>query len=177
MPIGNVGGGGGLGAVVLSGTPAAGKVPVAASATTATWAYPPGFELDYVELTAGVTVSATSEATATTIVSSNAVTFDGATAVIIEVFLPGDSNAASQQNNFVLYDGASSIGIWDITNTSASGTLEYAQVLKRKLTPSAAAHTYSVRGYKLVGASSFIIQAGAGGSGNTMPGYIRITVA
>ena len=176
MPI-SLGGSGGIPGVTVSGTPVAGQVLSASSGTAASWKYPPGFELDYVELTAGVTVSATSEATATTIVSSNAVTFDGATAVIIEVFLVGDSNGASQQNNFVLYDGASSIGIWDITNTSASGTLEYAQVLKRKLTPSAAAHTYSVRGYKLVGASSFIIQAGAGGSGNTIPGYIRITVA
>ena len=45
--------------------------------------------------------------------------------------------------------------------------------LARQLTPSAAAHTYSIRAF-LSAAGTYTFAAGAGGSGVTMPGFIKI---
>jgi hypothetical protein len=43
----------------------------------------------------------------------------------------------------------------------------------RRLTPSAATHTYSIRAYTNTGTAD--MQAGAGGSGAKAPMFIRIT--
>jgi hypothetical protein len=67
---------------------------------------------------------------------------------------------------FVLYDGASSIGLFGLQGGDSP------VVLRRRLTPSAAAHTYSVRAY--VDAGTGTVVAGAGGIGVNVPGFIRI---
>jgi hypothetical protein len=43
---------------------------------------------------------------------------------------------------------------------------------KRRLTPSAASHTYSVRGWRAT--ANITLTAGAGGSGVKVPGYIKV---
>lgn len=139
-----------------------------------------GQELSYVEITSPVTISATSEATADTVVTAGAITFDGSTRVCIEFFsdsvAPG-ATAASAIAIF-LYDGASSIGyIWfckkDSSATAQNGTTGCHAV--RYLTPSAGSHTYSIRASRSVSNGS--IYAGAGGSGNDSPAFIRISRA
>jgi hypothetical protein len=124
-------------------------------------------------LTAPVTVNATSEATATTIKSATAVTFDGSTTVKIECFVPYVLGSAGNQDvTFCLYDGASSIGLLgkDHAWATFANPIGY---LTRKLTPAAATKTYSLRAF--VDANTVAVQAGVGGSGAIVPGFIRIT--
>ena len=83
------------------------KVSVATLATAVL-----GYELDYVQKTTDTTISATSEATATTVVTANAVSFDGSTRVAIEFFSPYVAPGATGGSSIVicLYDGSSSVG-------------------------------------------------------------------
>lgn len=154
---------------------AAGKAPVS-DGTDLIAAYPPGYEFDYVQFTgASVSITHTTEATADTIVTANAVTFDGATAVMIEfyAFAARPDGTAAAILSYYLYDGAASIGRIGAHSTPAASNNYIPTILRRKLTPSAAAHTYSIRGATSSGTG--IILAGAGGNAADMPGYIRIT--
>jgi hypothetical protein len=154
---------------------ATGTVPTAGASTLA-YAYPPGYEFDYVEFTSTVSPTATTEATANTVVTGSAVSYDGSTVVIIE-FVCGDAGAPPGANNFMqlwLYDGSSSIGYMGlILNNVVTNTARMPIVLRHRLTPSNASHTYSIRGSVNTGTGQ--LNAGAGGGGTAMPGYIRIT--
>jgi hypothetical protein len=159
---------------------ATGKV-LRSDGTDAVWGYPPGHEYDYAQITSGVTVTATSEATADTVVTANAVTYDGSTAVMLEfftTFVQSPVNGAFP--SLWLYDGATSIGRWApffISNSPSTLTNLYIPMyLKRRITPSAAAHTYSVRASQS-GAASSTITAGSGGAGADQPTFIRQTKA
>lgn len=133
-------------------------------------------ELDYTEFTATVTPTATTEATANTVVTAGAETLDGSTKILIEFFCPNaraDVGAAGRDMKFWLYDGASSIGqIALVSSASTTGNRAPIRVARR-LTPSAASHTYSIRAS--VSAGTGQVNAGAGGAGNEVPGFIRIT--
>jgi hypothetical protein len=143
----------------------------------ATWAVPAGGteELGYTEFTADVTISATSEAAATTVVTASAITFDGSTTAIIEFFSPAvDPSGVAGTIDLFLFQDGSSIGRLSKTragDTGAGGPVFAA----RRLTPASGSRTYSVRGMRTV--SNGNVRAGAGGSGNFMPGYIRIKKA
>lgn len=139
-----------------------------------TWV-PASFELAYTEFTANVLCTATTEATANTVVSASAVTFDGSTAVVIEFFASDYDATDAPVFELFLYDGASSIGKVHrrhVTTANSMGAI----TVSRRLTPSAASHTYSIRGSVSSG-SGVSVKAGAGGSGAVVPGYIRITRA
>lgn len=58
-------------------------------------------------------------------------------------------------------------------NPDASTGWEATGAGQHRLTPSNASHTYSIRGTRV--SSNATVVAGAGGSGNAMPGFIRIT--
>jgi len=122
----------------------------------------------YVEFTSPVSVTATVEASADTIVSAGAFTYDGSTTVLIEFYCP-KVQFGNTWTRAVLFDGSSAIG-WmaEVRDTSPS---VYAA---RQLTPSAASHTYSIRAYKDF-ATAATWTAGLGGAGAFMPGFIRIT--
>lgn len=144
--------------------------------TTLTYAKPPGYELAYVEFTANVTANNVAEASATQVVSAGAITFDG-TAVIIEFGCAGLATGGVATGGINLWDVATDQGrLFDgrVVNMAAS---DYPVLLRRKLTPSAGAHTYNIRIWNTT-ASNFLATAGAGGAGGAaMPGYIRITKA
>ena len=136
---------------------------------------PTGSELDYVTFTAGVSITATSEATANTIVTANAITFDGVTAAEIEFYAPSarPRNTTAAGNLFIyLYDGTS-VGRMAFYQNVATGTDSKPVLLKHRLVPTAAAHTYSIRA--AVDAGTGNIGAGAGGAAADMPGFIRIS--
>jgi hypothetical protein len=136
---------------------------------------PPGRTLSHVSFTDLVTVSATAEGAANTVVTANALTFDGATPVWIEFFAPSVDPGATLSSAIilVLYDGASSVGIFGVVQNDAANTLRAPVLLRRRLIPSAASHTYSIRAYR--SASDGTITAGAGtGAGVALPGYISI---
>lgn len=143
--------------------------------TAVTYAKPPGYEYDYVEFTSDKTTTATTAAGASTVIAGNAVTYDGATAVWVEFFSPYGITVSGQLLSIELYDGASAIGTLcaiGVSGASVDGVL-YA---RRKLTPTAAAHTYTAKAWNS-GAGTGTVKAGAGGSGVLYPGYIRITKA
>ncbi len=132
-----------------------------------------GTELDYVAITSPVTVTATTEAGATTVVTGSAVAYDGSTDVMVEYWFPyieQDSNTNSII--MVLYDGSSSIGYFGILTAPASGNLRMVAKGERRITPSAATHTYSIRAFKDSGTAS--VGAGSGAAANHPPGFIRI---
>lgn len=163
------------GAPARLAAPLAGKVLTGAGVTTTlAYNYPPGYEYDYVAKTSDTNITATSEGTANTIVTGNAITYDGSTVILIHawfwtVYLPNFSTSLT----FVLYDGSSSIGkIASIFSGAAGGDMSQVISVFHRLTPSAAAKTYSIRAY-VGGAYTGVVQAGAGGSGNAMPGFIR----
>lgn len=142
------------------------------------WALPPGYEYDYVEKTSSTNLTATTEATANTIVTANAVTFDGSP-VIVEFFtydVRTDTTAASRIATIFLYMDGSSIGFWATIKNSVNGIEQrWSGTLRRRLSPSAGSHTFSVRG--TTNAGTAVCDAGAGGSGVVLPTYIRITKA
>jgi hypothetical protein len=139
-----------------------------------------GAELKYVEYTAPVVITATTDATAQSVVSAGAVTFDGSTVALIQFFAPAatvDTTAAIMVGN--LYDGSTDLGrLWLANYVSAGGESVQPVSVFRRLTPSAAAHTYSVRCWcTSVASGSSDVQAGAGGTATLLPGFIRITQA
>lgn len=140
--------------------------------------YPPGYEFDYVEITSSGTSTATSEATATAIITGAAVTYDGSTRIKIEAWFARvtPASGAVHNANSVLYDGSSSIGLFSLPSYDPAVLVRNAPTyLVRYLTPSAAAHTYSIRGFVDSGTGTWV--AAAGGSGNGMPAWMRITKA
>ncbi len=162
-------------AAKLSAGSASQVLTSAGAAAANTWKYPPGYEFDYVQYTSDVAISANTEATANTIVTSNAVSYDGSTIVLIQFFAGAAYGPATATVDitFALYDGSSSIGLFgNLRSQSTSRGLGPIK-LERRLTPSNASHTYSVRAY--VGSGGGASQGGAGGSGNLVPGFIRIT--
>lgn len=129
---------------------------------------PPGLELAYNEFTSNVSVTATTEGTANTVVTASAVSCDGATPVVIEFYTLQLAKGSTYIRLF-LYDGAASVGM--LAENLATGPV----VVQRKLTPSNASHTFSIRGS--VDAGTGTVVGGAGGLAASMPGYIRITKA
>ena len=67
---------------------------------------------------------------------------------------------------------SSAIGTFGIVNSPASNSNNQPQNLRRRLTPSNASHTYSVRAF--VSSGTGLIGAGAGGSGTAFPAFIRV---
>lgn len=138
------------------------------------WNAPHVFELDYVEITSNVSVTATTEGTANTVVTGSAVAYDGSTIVIITFFSPQVNPSGSATMTIILVDGSTVLGQLEVINTSAG--IYKSSRLERRLTPSNASHTYSIRAYTSSGTAT--VFAGAGGTGGTnLPAFIRITRA
>lgn len=134
-------------------------------------------ELNYTQFTANVSVTATTEATANTIVTASAVSFDGSTAAIIEFAATAnpDPTAASRTLSFWLYQDGSSIGQLGFLITPAAAQMAVPVRLARRMTPASGSRTFSIRAS--VSAGTGTVFAGVGGAGLTMPGFILITRA
>lgn len=154
---------------------ATGTVPTAGASTLA-YAFPPGYEVDYVEKTSSTTINGTNEAGANIIVTSNSVTFDG-TACWFEFYCPQIASPNGVNLFIVLFDNtaSTSAGIGRLAVITNATSQTHAGTYKRKLTPSAGARTFSVRGY--VASSSGVLQGGPGGTTAYMPTYLRISKA
>jgi hypothetical protein len=157
---------------------AGGKLYIKDDAGLETALLPTGMaiEVDYVEFTAGGSITATSEGSADTVVTAGAVTFDGSTEAIIEFSAPNarpDTGAASRTLNVWLFEDGSSIGQLGLLASPAAGGANAPLLLRRLLTPASGSRTYSIRATVNVGTG--VITAGAGGAGNQVPGYIRVS--
>lgn len=130
-------------------------------------------ELDYAELTSNKTITATTEAGANTVLAGASVTYDGSTPVIVEFYselVRGDTSGTVLY--IYLYEDSASIGRLAYIDAAAGRIPVH---VARRLTPSSGAHTYTVKA--AVASGSGVVSGGAGGSGNSMPGFLRITRA
>jgi hypothetical protein len=140
---------------------------------------PAGTVLAYNEFTVPVTCTATTEATSNTIVTASAVTFDGATAILVEFFAPAVKAASSALTaaDFTLWDGTTDLGLigsWG--NDAASNNQVEPLSLARRFTPASGSRVYSVRGRSNIAAGT-LVNAGTWGPGTYCPGYICVTKA
>lgn len=169
---GGGGGGGAISGVTVTGTAASGDVPVASSSSAGVWAFPPGYEIGYDQITANVTVSSSTEATPTAIISCAAHTFDG-TAVLLQVFIPSNQVAAAAGAEIVvvLFEATTELGrlgtFGGTTGVNGQGYYGY------RFTPSAASHTYTISGYQASGNAT--VNAGAAGTAAYLPAFARFT--
>lgn len=134
-------------------------------------------ELGYTQFVADVTVTSTSEAAPDVVVTASAITFDGSTVVLVEFFSQCAKldAAASSQLVFNLQEDGTDIGrIAQVQNPSATGSSGSAVHAMRRFTPAAGAHTYRVVAWGTA-AGTYLVQAGAGGAGVSVPGFIRLS--
>lgn len=133
-------------------------------------------ELGYTQFTSPVSVTATTEGTANTLVTAGAIAFDGSTAAMIHFYIPEWAHSVTRDTMTVyLYQDGSSIGIiWQGRSTTANDPMAGIDAWRR-LTPSSGSRTYSIRA--AVQSGTVTVNVGSGGSGNFLPGFIRIVTA
>lgn len=137
-----------------------------------------GGELAYMEYTGDVSITATTEGTANTVVTAGAFTADGSSAYMVEFFAVGarpDIAVANRSLVFALYLDGSSIGRIGIVNSQATNPATQPVVVRRRLILASGSRTFSVRGF--VSAGTGLVSASTGGVGNNVPGYVRVTKA
>lgn len=130
--------------------------------------------LAYVEFQANVSVTATTAATAVTVVSSGALTYEAAP-IEIEVYAPQVDSAAvlGADVRCSLWDSTTDLGQIGVpVQAPAAQITTAAFYVKRRLTPSAASHTYIWKAWRSGGNGT--IYGGAGGAGVSMPGFIQV---
>jgi hypothetical protein len=121
--------------------------------------------LGYVEQNTNVSITATTEGTANTVVSLGAITY---TADPTEFWFScmRATAPASQSMNIGLFDGTTGLGI--ITFMGSTSPAQQTPICQcRMFTPPASSKTYSVRAW--VSGGTGTIEAGAGGAATNMP--------
>jgi hypothetical protein len=134
------------------------------------------YELDYVQITTGVTLTATTEGTAHTVITGTSQTY-AAEPIIVECFAPRFTVTGTSGATIVvlLFDGATVLGRMGLFSTPAGAALITGATLQYRLTPTAATHQYIIKAYSTVTASVF--DCGGGGTGVELPAFIRVTRA
>lgn len=145
--------------------------------TGPTYAFPPGYELNYTQITSPANITDTSESTATALISPGAITFDG-TAVIVEVFavVQLDTGATGDTCTFSLFEGSTQItrmGSMRSTITTSNNIKTFYS--RYRFTPSAASHTYKFTGFVSSTTGTPQLLAGAAGTNGHPPAFIRFT--
>lgn len=136
------------------------------------WVGVPGQELDYAQITANPSgITATTEGTSQLVISGNSVYYDGSR-LKVSFFVPKLSASASQTVTFVIYRDSTVVGqvFGGTVNTTQQG-MEF-EIFD---TPAAGAHTYAVKAF--VSTGTLTVNVGAGGSGNLVPGWLRVSKA
>lgn len=164
---------------------AAGAIPIAdiadpgagkfiGSSSGAAAIFPPGHEFDYVQITAGVTIISTTEGAPTTLITSDATTFDGG-AVMLEAYSPNAQTAAATGGEviFILLEGATNLGRIGILESPAASASAFPITLRFRLTPTVGSHTYILAAFQSGGNGSW--GAGAGGAATLAPAFLRFT--
>jgi hypothetical protein len=136
------------------------------------WLALPGQEFDYAQITANPAgITATTEGTSQTVIAGNSVYYDGSR-VKVSFFIPKLSGSVSLTATYVVYRDSTVVGqvFGGTVNTTLQGT-----EFELFDTPAAGAHTYKVAAF--VSTGTLTANAGAGGSGNLVPGWLRVTKA
>lgn len=137
----------------------------------------PGQEIGYAAITSSVSVTDTSESTATALISSGDLSFDGAP-VIAEFFSPKVVPPATVQGGIVitLFEGATQIGRFGQILNSLSGLSDAYEFFARyRFTPSAGTHTYKLCAWVTSTTGTPQIVAGPAGTAAYMPAFLRFT--
>ena len=130
--------------------------------------FAPGTQLDYVESSSVLTVTATTAATAQAHITGSAINYDGNTRIKVEYFAPFAGN--TQFISIDLWDGSTDLGV--VSQSNGTNVFAYGAIF---LTPSAGSHTFSFRAWR--GTGSADIDPGVGGAATRIPAWYRITVA
>lgn len=141
----------------------------------------PGYEFHYKEITSNVTVSGTTEASGTTIITCDATVFDGG-AVMVEFYTPIVYNAIAtggdEQVLISLFEGGTQITRLCRTYVNPATIYSlYTAAGRYRFTPTAASHTYTITAYRTAtsGAADGTIYAGSGGTAGLLPAFVRFT--
>lgn len=126
-------------------------------------------DLDYVQITGDVSVTATTSAGANTIVTGTSQAYDG-TPIWVE-FVTAGLVTGTTSIILVLYDGATQLG--RIANVTSGAGYYIPAHTRVKITPSVATHQYIIKGY--VDGGSGGVVAGSGASGTNYPSFIRVS--
>jgi hypothetical protein len=149
--------------------------------------FPASGILGYAEIVASVDITALTDAGADVIVTGPSVAFDGATDIVVQFFAPYakleiDAAETEAQMTFVLFDDAvirAEMGQVYFTGGVAANIRHYPINFVYRFRPSAAIHTYSVRGYVALGndGGDSKVEAGPGTAGDKIPAFILYTAA
>lgn len=134
-------------------------------------------ELAYVPFTAPVAVTASTEASSQLVVAAPAVVFDG-TPIFIEFYAPTFTGSTSGTSTYIyVTDGSAALGVICRVDPGGSSNRQLPALGGRfRLSPSGSV-TYTVRAYNSGTGATNTIQAGNGGSGVYVPGFVRIVRA
>jgi len=133
-----------------------------------------GVQKDYAEVTSNQTSTATTAAGATAIITGNSVAYNGTDVVMIEFeAVSATHSVANAIMKWNLYDGSTDLGVMCQSWETTTGTGNMHVRGSRRLTPSNASHTYSIRAWSNT-AGTVTTEAGAGGAGVLLPMFIRI---
>ncbi len=141
-------------------------------------AFPPGYEIGYSQITAGVNVVSTSEATGTPIISPPPFTFDGGP-VLLQFFTPNikvPTNAVGAEVVVSLFEGATQITELTFSFTYATAAQNEGTVTSfYRFTPTAGIHTYSITAFTTNTTGTPAVGAGTGVGANLPPAFVRFT--
>ena len=142
------------------------------------WSYPPGYEIGYAQITTFTNITDTSEATATSLISPGALTFDGG-AVLVTFFTPlliADSAAATDFIFITLFEGSTEITrMAQIVTQVTTAPTKQTVLAQYRFTPSAASHTYKICAFCTSTNGTPQIGAGSGGTASYPPSFVRFT--
>ena len=133
--------------------------------------------LDYVQITANVTISGTSEGAATTIITGTSQAYAAVPTIITVSCGQIDLGAHASGNTIVilLYDGATVLGRIGYIGWPPNSAPTFPFHREYRLTPTPATHQYIVKAWRTNANGTWV--AGSGGSGTQLPSSLRITLA
>ncbi len=137
----------------------------------------PGYEFNYTQITAGVNVASTTEATGTTIFSPGPIMFDGSP-VLVHFFSPAiltDTAAAADDVIVSMFEATTQIG--RIANVRSGSTTQARLPVSAfyRFTPTAGYHTYTITAHATSTTGTPQVAAGAGGVATPLPAFVRFT--
>jgi hypothetical protein len=147
--------------------------------TTPAYAYPPGFEIAYDQITSTVNIVATAEGTPTAVIAGTSHTYENVPYLFhFHAPVAVDSSAAAGTLTVLLMQDSASIGrIAILDSITVSTQIQAALTGELRFTPTAAAHTFGVSAFVSSTTGTPQVGAGAGGSGVVVPAFLRVTKA
>lgn len=171
-------GGGTISGVTVTGTAASGQAPIASSSSAGAWAYPPGYEIGYAQLTTSTNIASTTEASGTSLFAPGALTFDGG-AVMVEVWAIACTVDTGATQDFVIasiFESTTQIARIAWIQTLVTGfTSSEVFTGKYRFTPSVGSHTYTITAFASSTTGTPKLVAGSGGTAGYPPAFVRFT--